>query len=245
MLRIAVCEDVRSEAGQVNEMLEQYQLMRPHLRLQTEVYFSADELLDALDEGKRYELYLLDIMMPGTSGIDLARTLHAKVGRVAVIFTTYSQEHAVEAFSARAINYLLKPLTIEKLAAAIDDVLTMLGSRVDAYACIPTQQAEHMVKFSDIIYVEVTGHRLSYFLAGGTVLTSKVLRIPFEAAAKDLLADGRFLRPHRSFLVNAEYIDRLTRTAVILTGDVHIPISRLRFPEVKAGYMRFLGQELS
>lgn len=242
MLRIAVCEDAPAEAANIARLLEAYGREHPDRRQLVDRYPSAEKLLEAQEGRRRYDLYLLDIIMPGLGGIELARALNRQ-GRVPVIFITSSKEHALEAFSARAVNYLVKPVTLGALSAAIDDALALFRAPPEVYTRIPSLHDGQMAKLSDIVYVEVTGHRLSYHLAGGETVKSKVLRIPFEQVAKDLIDDPRFLRPHRSFLVNAEYIVLFSREAILLEGDIHIPISRLRYAEVKASYMQhYLGQ---
>lgn len=229
------------EAEYLCELLEKYQAAVPHLRLETDCYTSAEALTAALAEGARYDLFLLDIIMPGTDGMTLARVLRQTMENPAIIFLTSSPSFAVEAFSVRAVDYLVKPVQRQRLFAALDEVLERLGGQVEGYALIPRPDCDLQVRRSEIISVEVMGHTFCYTLAGNRRIESKVLRISFEEAAKDLLADPRFLRPHRSYLVNLAHVHQLAKDGFIMAGGGKVPVSRLRQAEVKRAWAAYIA----
>ncbi|MDL2252835.1 LytTR family DNA-binding domain-containing protein [Ruminococcaceae bacterium OttesenSCG-928-I18] len=242
MLSIAVCEDQKKEAEQLQKMLALYQERRLHLQIQVELFYSAEDLMAAVEGGKQYQLYLLDIIMPGMNGISLARTLYANEEHPAIIFITTSRDYAVEAFSVRAMDYLVKPIEQVHLYEAIDNAVTRLGNRIDTYTVIHASGKDHRVKTSEIVCVEVMGHSLCYYLSGGEKIISKVLRISFEQATEDLVKDMQFIRPHRSFLINAAYVKKFSKAELLMENGMRIPVSRLRFPQVKQEYLHFLQQ---
>lgn len=244
MLRVAICEDTPAEAAWIKELLKRYCAKRPQYELTAaaEHFSSGAALLDALAGGRSFGIYLLDILMPGMDGIALARALRAEGRREPILYLTSSTDYAVEAFSVRANNYLLKPVSEEAFFTAMDELMPTLAPKVEKTALIPTAEGDCRIPLSQICYVEVTGHTLHYYLARGKVLHSKVLRIPFEQAAAELLADPRFLRPHQSYLVSAAYVSRMTGRDLLLSDGTQIPISRLRLNEVRTAYMEYLAR---
>ena len=243
MLHIAVCEDQKNETERICEMVRHYQADHPHLQIQTDTFTTAEDLVSAIEGGNQYHLFLLDIIMPGMNGISLARTLCVEKTHPAIIFVTTSREYAVEAFSVRAVDYLVKPIDGQSLYRAFDNALEVLGNRVETYTSIRTSGLNHRIKISQIICVEVVGHSLCYHLANGEKIVTKVLRISFEQATQDLQEDVRFIRPHRSFLINAAYVVKFSKNELLMENQLVIPISRLRFPEVKQEYIRFLNSQ--
>lgn len=242
MLRIAICEDTSSEAEHLIELLKRYYHAHPHLPIQTGLFSGGGDLLGALDAGRGFDLYLLDVLMPGMDGIELARTLRRRGERGPVLYLTTSLEHAIPAFSVRALDYLVKPVEERDLFRALDDAVAALGSRVDTATVVHTAEGDCRVGLGDISYVEVTGHVLHFHLAGGRVLRSRAVRIPFTQAVADLSSDPRFLRPHQSYLVNLRYVNRLQPNEFVLDGGQRVPISRLRYAEVRRAYLEYLAR---
>ncbi len=241
MLNIAICEDQKPEALRVGEMLERYQAQNPQLQIGVDIFCHTDDLIAAISNGQQYHLFLLDVIMPEMDGIALAKTIRTAGRSSAIIFITKSRDFAVEAFAVRATDYLLKPVTEENLHRAISHAVQALGNQVETYTAVLTAGNERRVKVSEIVCVEVMGHSLCYYLAGGGKMLSKVLRISFEEATRDLMEDPRFIRPHRSFLINAAYVKKFTKSEFYMTNNMNIPVSRLRFPTVKQEYMRYLN----
>lgn len=241
MLRVAICEDAGADADQIIRMLTRYQENNPQLQIEHFLFQDAADLLDAVKCGRHFDLYLLDIVMPGMDGIQLARALREEGSRSMIIYLTASSEYAVEAFSVRAVNYLLKPVADDVFFAALDDAIGGLGSQIETFTVVQTVEGGVRVALSRIICVEVTGHVLHYTLCDGRTLRSKVLRVSFDKTIADLREAG-FMRPHQSFAVNPAWITGFTTREFQMANGMRIPISRLRYPEIKAAYMRFLAQ---
>lgn len=238
-MRIAICEDNIQEAASLRRLMDEYTANRPGSHT-LEAYGCAEDLLAVLNNDAEFDIYLLDILMPGMDGIELSRKLRGAGRRGIIIFLTTTREYAYEAFGVRAMDYLLKPVEKNGLFAALDNAVSLLGGAKKSYALIQMADADRMVDMADIIAVEVQGHTLCYYLAGGEELKSKVLRVPFGAVTEDLSADGRFIRPHRSFLINASHVTSITKKTFVMSNGMEIPISRLRFSEVKEEYMDYL-----
>jgi len=188
---------------------------------------------------RQVDLVLLDIRMPGMDGIQAALTLAARPDPPAVVFVSAYDEHALAAFDANAIDYLLKPVRPERLQRALAKARTLSGAQRDALVLssafitatyrggllrIPV--ADVSVLRADAKYVEVWYH-------DGMALTEESLR-----AIEERLP-GAFLRVHRNALVDPSRIGELRRDAagqlVIRVADCEpsIEVSRRHAPEVR------------
>lgn len=241
MIRIAVCDDTGMELEFLSQLLQKYG-QAAQLQLDIARFESGEALEKALGQGESFDIFFLDIIMPGMDGLSLAKTLRRSGRYPVIIFLTSSDEYAVEAFAIRASDYLVKPVSKERLFNAMDGALAEMGSKLEPSTEVQTPDYTLRVKLSEVIVVEVQGHTLCYRLTGNRQLHTKVLRIPFEQAAKDILADRRFLRPHRSFLVNAAHVVKLEKYAFLMSNEERIPISRLRFAAVRQEYADYLSE---
>jgi len=185
------------------------------------------------------ELILLDVQMPGYSGIDVLRRLQTPIPRV--VFTTAYAEHAVDAFELGALDYLLKPFGPVRLAAALDRVRASLGEPLppilDRYGEMlangPMQRlfvrngrSIQPVAVVDIHRFEAIGdYVVAHTASGEHILHLALSRL--EAR----LTPQHFARIHRTHLINLGQLARLRREldgrlmAVLLNG-VELPVSK-------------------
>ena len=110
-MKIALCDDDEKELSGLKEMLEHYEFMH-HKLLTYREYTSSVELASQAPK-ERFDIYLLDIMMPGMTGVELAREIRSFDKAAAIIFLTTSPEFAVESYTVKATNYLMKPVQEE------------------------------------------------------------------------------------------------------------------------------------
>ena len=152
----------------------------------------------------------LDMQMPGPSGLDVVATVGAGRMPVTVFVTAYDQ-YAVRAFEASALDYLLKPFSDERFEAAMRRVLARLEEHRPAEEpprwdrlVVKTAGATHIVKTTDIDWIEAVGVYVNLYIGGKALL----YRSPIHALA-DKLDPAHFVRIHRSAIVNLESILRL------------------------------------
>lgn len=193
------------------------------------------------------DVVLLDIRMPGMSGIETARHLDELDDAPAVIFTTAYDEYAVEAFDARAIGYLLKPVRRERLTKALEhagrlnrralESLTGDGGAAEPrqHVCARVGHELKLIPIDEVLYFQADQKYVRVRHPQGDNLIDDSL-ISLEREFGD-----RFVRIHRSALVALAYIDALEKTTdghtlVRLRGDdedSHLPISRRHLATVR------------
>lgn len=243
MIQLALCDDSQLEREAISLLLGEYaeQLQGPVL--QFSAFDRAEPLLEAVADGAEFDIFLLDIVLPGMYGIELARRLREEEGQQGpIIFLTGSREFALEAYSVKALDYLLKPVRRDTLFPALNRVIKLADSEGQPrYTLVRTPQGNRRVLLADIVAVEVKGHVLCYYLTGGETLSSKVLRVSFDKATQSLTARGSFIKPHQSFLVNADHIRSMNRFALQMDNGMEVPISRLRHADVREAWQKHLG----
>lgn len=184
---------------------------------QVEVIGEARNATEALQRIHELEpdLLYLDVRMPGMSGLELARHLGSLDVPPAIIFTTAHDEHAMEAFEAEAVGYLLKPVRKEKLATATERAQRLtqrqLGSVAGAaprtHLSVRQRDSIRLLRLEDVISLVAEQKYITVRHTGGEDLLDESLRT-LEAELGD-----RFVRIHRSALVNRSYIEAVERTA--------------------------------
>src|SRR5512138_103526 len=175
--------------------------------------------LKAIQEMKP-DLVFLDVQMPKLTGFELLEILDQPP---VIIFSTAYDQYAIRAFELSATDYLLKPYTAERFGLAVRKALDKLSSGADRNTGIQTlvQSSEenpeilqriavkvrhnvHVVAVQDILYIEADGDYVSIITPTGKYLKEKTMRY-FETH----LDPSRFVRIHRSFIVNVEQIARV------------------------------------
>lgn len=211
-MKIALCDDDEKELSGLKEMLEHYEFMH-HKLLTYREYTSSVELASQAPK-ERFDIYLLDIMMPGMTGVELAREIRSFDKAAAIIFLTTSPEFAVESYTVKATNYLMKPVQEETFFAAIDDL------------------------FQD--QVEEQNRKVIYYTNSGEQITCANL---FTSVCDELQQHREFILAHRSYLVNMNYIRTIGATDMQLMTGKSLPLAQRRVTDIKKHYLAFQMEE--
>ena len=177
---------------------------------------------------QKIDLIFLDINMPEISGLSFAKSINKNIK---IIFTTAYREYAVDGFDLQAVDYLLKPISFERLLQSInkyldENIRVNIDEEkeviVDTSDFIFVRSDRKMIKinFSDINYIESLSDYIKIYLTDKTIVTRETITsIEAKLPKKD------FIRVHRSFIVSISKIDLFTNEYIELGKNV-IPISR-------------------
>ena len=177
---------------------------------------------------QKIDLIFLDINMPEISGLSLAKTINKDVK---IIFTTAYREYAVDGFDLQAVDYLLKPISFERLLQAINKYLDENSPHQisDSNELVPEKSDSFFVRadrkmikicHSEILFIESLSDYIKIHLTGKTVVTRETI-----TSIEAKLPQNEFIRTHRSFIVSIDKIDLFTCELVEI-GKKQIPISR-------------------
>ena len=208
------------------EILEDYLSRIPGVKLVA----SCKSALDAFQiiTGTEVNLVFLDINMPGLSGLSFARAVSRDIK---VTFTTAYREYAVDGFDLQAVDYLLKPISFERLLQSIRKYVSELGPPSDAnakeetddngeYLFVRADRKMVRIDFRELLYIESIGDYLQFHMKTGKVVSRETMTT-IEAK----LPQSDFIRIHRSFIVAKRAINCYT-TELVEVNKVELPIGR-------------------
>jgi DNA-binding LytR/AlgR family response regulator len=188
---------------------------------------SAAEAMSIMDEND-IQLLIIDINMPDISGMEFVKSL---TNKPYVVFTTAYSEYAVEGFKVEAVDYLLKPITFSNFLKAANKVKNRIEISSNNQEESVKTTANHLfvkseyklirIELDDIKYIESQHEYIKIHLANSIpVLTQLSLK-----SIEELLPSDRFMRVHRSFIVNLAKISVIERNRIVFDGKIYIPVS--------------------
>lgn len=229
MYRIAICDDEKLFADRLSVQVTSIMELR-NAPFHLDAYNSCDELYAALRHGKRYHMYLLDILMDGIDGMQFARQLRARDEEATIVFITCTQQYIRQGYDVRARQYLEKPVDPEELRGIL--LQDYENKYQKQYITVRQGSAMCSIAVGQVVCVEVKGRKLLYHLLGETLAVSATEK--FDDISEKL-PDG-FVRCHRSYCINLENVQRVTRTEAIAKNAQIIPISRSRCKAVQRAF---------
>lgn len=236
MLKLCICDDLPKDLEQLEAFTRDFFRKRPDIPVSIQTFLSPLDLLDCLEEKGGFDLYLLDIVMPHLTGMELAEHIRERGETAQILFLTTSREYAVDAFSVNAAGYLLKPVEREAFERAILSAIRALISEDDQSLLLKTRDGIRRVRLRELVMVESFDHsRVCTLSDGSTMETAATLTSLMER----LEGDPRFFSPHRAYIVNLGFVNGLTGTQILLFGGRKLPISRKLYPKLKEAYMRY------
>ena len=232
MIKILICDDSPEEVKKLQKLLERYSAEKG-AELSISSASAHEDILTALEE-QNCDIMFLDIYMEQLNGIDLAKLLRQRGNNSRIIFFSSSPDHALEAFGVNAIQYLLKPVSYEKLV----NVMEQIQHTVPKARNITLEAGRDIlnIPINDILYTEGQRNYQRIVCRGG-----REERVRMSSSALyELLAEAEnMLRVGASFIVNIDHIERLTTTEILLFEGVRIPVPRSGYPELRKAYFDY------
>lgn len=232
MIHAAICDDNAQDRAHLRALLSR---CCPTLRLAE--YDSAEALLWDIDSGKaQFELYFLEIHLPGLSGVEAARRLRAADEDAVLVFVTNSDGFYRDAFDVYALNYLLKPAAEETLCAVVENASRILRRRKERTLAVTCRGRVHLLRHESIEYISSSNHTVLFHLHTGEerVCYDRLDRIA------ERLNDEDFVRCHQSHIVNLRHVLELIPGGFRMAGTV-IPISRAYAKAARHSLHRYLS----
>lgn len=235
-MRIALCDDDEVQRSELRGIIDRHLVTRGY-RPRFEEYAVGDGLIaEVAAVTDPFDLVFLDVYLEGASdGISVARELREHDPSVPLVFLTISREHAVESYEVQATGYLVKPVEPKKLADVLDRVLPVASPRL-AFRVGATRR---YFDYRDIEYLESRDHAVLLHTADGSC---------YRGLAKlddvqDELHDPRFLRCHRSCIVNMDYVADV-RDDFILRDGTCVPVRVKERRKIHEAYHRYFVDSL-
>lgn len=237
-MRIGICDDLQQDRNHLIRLIREYYQDRGD-EVELVEFESAEELLHEWQDGWLSYLFL-DVYMAGISGMEAARKIRQTDPDCIIIFTTTSPDHAIDSYEVRAADYLLKPFGKQEVEEALH--------WCEESAAPPQRELEIMsnrerrrIPCRDIRYIEVYGQMCTIHTKTEDLPTNQRL-----SKLEEEIADSSFLRCHRSYLVNMNFILRPDGRDFLLLDHTRIPIAAENVAKIKQTFFEWsFGQTWS
>lgn len=239
MLHIAVCDDEEAMIH-ANVRITEECLKGTGTAGEIKTYIKSDNLLyDITEDGFFFDLILLDIEMPGVTGMELAQKIKPVLPEVKIIFITSHIEYAIDAFELSIFRYVPKNDIEKRLPAAVKDALKLLALEEGRMYTIRTSSRLERIPYKDILYIERDGKNADIITKAGTSKVRRTLQGVFEE-----LDCGEFIFIDRGCIVNLIHIMQVRSGSVVLKDGTTLPVSRSHLSEVKEQINSYWGRHI-
>ena len=214
------------------KLLSGYVMQTAGLMLALGTTSAADAIADI--QAGLADLIFLDVQMPEITGIELMRM--TRDSNAKVILTTAHTQYAIDGYEHDIVDYLLKPITFERFLVAVNKARVRLQPLVRQemftdFLLIKTEYRLQKVALSSIYYLEALGDYIAFHTGQGKILSLERMR-----KMEEQLPPGKFLRIHKSFIINTDHISYVERGRIIINKE-YLPVGETykKFVRLKLG----------
>ena len=239
VIKIAICDDEEKSVA-LHEHIVRECLQSEGIGCEITTYTQSQNLLyDITDDAFFYDLILLDIEMPGISGMEIPQQIKGYLPNVRIIFVTSHTEYAIDAFELSIFRYVSKNNLEVKLTAAVIDAAKLIELEAGQEYTIQTANRMEKIAYKDIFYIQRDGKNASIVSRAGTSKVRKSLQQVF-----DELNAPEFIFIDRGYIVNIVQIMKISDSIAVLKNGEQLPISRSHLQEVKRQINQFWGAHI-
>ena len=237
MLKIAICDDEKEFRSAAEQMLKLY-MADKSAQFLADTFDVSSDLIDATEKGTIYDIYLLDIYMPGITGMSIATELRNRDIKSPIIFLTSSTDHALEAFGVDATHYLLKPYTKDSFYAGMDKAMQSIASHKNDSVILKVDNDYRSILVSKLIYCEAEDKYQRLYLENGEKL---LIRISGADLYKQLSQFDSFYHCGRAHIINLDYISRVTVEGVIFKNGRALKLPHTVLAGLKKAFFAYFN----
>ena len=237
MIKIALCDDERIYLDKIEALVEQYGEEKG-LTLDICPFDSSSDLLDRIEAGEDFSVYILDIYMPGVTGMDVACELRDKGVTAPVIFLTSSPDFALQAFGVNATHYVLKPYEREQVFFALDKALREIGMVRPEGIMLRVDGGYRNILAKNIIFTEADDNYQRIHLVDEKYL---YIRITMGDLYEQFSSLNGFFKLGRSHIINLKHVVKFSSNKILMTGNKELNIPKGAMADFKRAYFDYFS----
>jgi len=237
LLKIAICDDEKMFCDSAEGMLKLY-MEEKAMPFQADVFNIPSELLDMTEKGTIYDIYLLDIYMPGVTGMSIATELRSRGVKSPIIFLTSSTDHALEAFGVDATHYLLKPYTKDSFYVGMDKAMQSIASHKNDSVILKVDNDYRSILVSKLIYCEAEDKYQRLYLENGERL---LVRISGMELYKLLSEFDSFYHCGRAHIINLNHISRVTPDGAVFKNGMQLSLPHTVLAGLRSAFFDYFN----
>lgn len=236
MIHIIICDDEKVFREELKNYLLQYQEEKK-ISFQIREFCEGETLVNSGLE--TMDILFLDIKMKPTNGIKIAEKIRAFDELVPIIFITSAAEYALEGYKVNAFDYLVKPISYEKLEKVLTKIINRICKKRDKIIIIKNNDICYKININDIVFVETLNrHCVLHTMYEQYASNKKMKEIEKE------LCEDNFFRCNSGYIVNFDYIEKILQSEIYLTNKDIITISRPKKKAFIAKLTEYWGKDM-
>lgn len=237
VLKIAICDDEKEFRDSAELMLKLY-MEEKGVSFQADTFSAPSDLVDATEKGTIYDIYLLDIYMPGITGMSIATELRSRGVKSPIIFLTSSTDHALEAFGVDATHYLLKPYTKDSFYVGMDKAMQSIASHKNDSVILKVDNDYRSILVSKLIYCEAEDKYQRLYLENGERL---LVRISGTELYKLLSEFDSFYHCGRAHIINLNHISRVTQSGAEFKNGMQLNLPHTVLAGLRSAFFDYFN----
>ena len=234
MIRIMILDDDEMYLKKEKEITEHY-FAEKNIDCTVTIYQNVEWFLLGLNEEK-FDMYILDIRMPGENGIEAAREIRRLYPDPVIIFITNFVDYAIEAYEVNTYRYIPKECLKEKLSQAYDALLPVIMEKEERYYIINKRNEVEKLAYSDIFYMKKEGKYVIFVHRRGEVK----IRASLSTIEKELNSK-EFIISDRGYLANIQHVMKMKGRDLYMRDGNIITVGRERFKGVREAILNYWG----
>lgn len=232
MIRVAIVEDDPEHAERITTFLKRYSDECCRI-VESSCFGSGEDFLRNCKSG--FDLVLLDIELPGISGMDVARQLREIDRKVLIVFITNLAQYAINGYDVHAFDFIVKPVGYYAFAMKLRRAFECLDSACKRKIWVTTRQGTKQIDAEKLKYVDVMQHTLVFHMTDETVSATGTLK-----SVQTSLAGLPFVLCNRCYLVNLHFVTQVNGNTVTVGGE-QLQISVPKKKEFMLALNKFLA----
>lgn len=236
MLLVAICDDIQTDRIHIKKLTKSFCDMKS-FDINLVSFENGEDLINYYIDGNfAFDIIFLDIYMNGKNGIITAKKIREYDQECKIVFTTSSTDHALESFETFPFSYLIKPILEDDFIPVLNKAIKTIDKEQQKRFTIKIGATIQTIFYKDLLFIESNGKILNIHSIQNKIYS-------YSSKLDDLenqISDKRFIRCHKSFLVNMDYILSVEANAFKLTESISIPITQRNFSSIKNTFFDYI-----
>lgn len=235
-MKIALCDDDHKMLSEVYQYVEKYAEMKNIQKPGIFFFDSVKSIENALDDGKFFDIFILDVYIGKELGTDFAKSIRKRGIESPIVFLTTSLEHAPESYETGTLRYLIKPLNPKKFYEAMETAFSQAKKIKKRIIKLKTENGVESINAGSIMYSEAHDHYQYVMLDNGTKIKVRMTVVDLFSMLTQI---GGFARVGSAYIINLRHIRKVSTFEVNLCNDISIRIPRGKHVELKKAFWDF------
>ncbi len=232
-MKIAVVDDLKGDADLLSGYISKF-ADEKSMDIDISVFYASFDFLEEYKGG--YDVIFLDIEMPGSNGLEVAREIRSKDEAAGIVFITSMAQYAIRGYEVNAIDFMVKPVGYYDFSVKLEKAIHFCRRRSAHYILVNDKEGIKRFAAKDILYIEKERDFLIFHTKEGEFRCRGSMK-----TIREKLGELPFAECISGCLVNLEYVSSIRKDTVILELKIELPLSRRLKKQFSREYVGFMG----